>query len=80
MPNDLEIDASSGANIEITGNAKEVYVDGSSGANIRAKDLVTKECPCGGQQRSNISVNVSEQLTADASSGGNISYKGESNG
>ncbi|MFS4467958.1 head GIN domain-containing protein [Maribacter sp. 2210JD10-5] len=77
MANELELDASSGANIEVSGKAVEVYVDGSSGANIRAKNLEAKKCRAEGSSGSNISVNVSETLTADASSGANISYLGD---
>ncbi|WP_047244993.1 head GIN domain-containing protein [Maribacter thermophilus] len=72
----IDIDASSGANIEIAGKAREVYVDGSSGANINAKNLLSKECRAEGSSGANINVNVSDLLTADASSGANISYSG----
>ena len=73
----LEIDASSGANIDISGNALEVYVDGSSGANIRGKNLMTTECRAEASSGANININVSKSLTADATSGGNISYSGD---
>ncbi len=73
----MEIDASSGANIDLSGKALNVYVDGSSGANIRAKNLMAEECRAEANSGANISINVSKSLTADASSGGNISYSGE---
>ena len=72
----LEIDASSGANITLSGTAQEVYVDGSSGANIKAKDLMTSQCNADASSGANVSIHVSDNLTADASSGGNIVYKG----
>lgn len=74
---DVEIDASSGANLDISGRANMLYVDGSSGANIDAKDLQSKMCDADASSGSNISVNVSDRLTADATSGGNIAYAGD---
>lgn len=74
---DVEIDASSGANIDISGRANMLYVDGSSGANIDAKDLQSKTCDADASSGSNVSVNVSDRLTADATSGGNIAYAGD---
>lgn len=77
VANDLEIDASSGANLDISGRTDNLYVDGSSGANIDAKDLQTKTCDADASSGSNVSINVSNRLVADASSGGNIAYAGE---
>lgn len=74
---DLDIDASSGANLDISGRANTLYVDGSSGANINAKDLQSKTCDADASSGSNVSVNVSDRLTADANSGGNIAYAGD---
>jgi len=73
---ELELDASSGANMEVSGQAKEVYVDGSSGANISAKNLMVTQCNAEASSGANVRVHVSDALTADASSGGNISYAG----
>lgn len=75
--NALDIDASSGANLEISGQAKEVHVDGSSGAHIKATDLTAVKCRAEASSGSYIGVHVSQLLTADASSGGNIAYKGD---
>ncbi len=77
VADDVELDASSGANIRISGRANMLYVDGSSGANIIAKDLNAKICDAEASSGSNIKLNVSERLTADASSGGNIAYAGD---
>ncbi len=74
---DLEIDASSGANINLSGKASNADIDGSSGANIRAKDLLSERCNAQASSGANLNVNVSKNLTADASSGGNISYSGD---
>lgn len=74
--NDLEIDASSGANLTISGNAEHAEVDVSSGGNINAKDLNTKSCNADANRGGNVKIQVSEALTANASSGGNIAYSG----
>ncbi|TLP80284.1 head GIN domain-containing protein [Maribacter sp. ACAM166] len=74
---DMEIDASSGANIKLSGTAKEVYVDASSGANIKANDLLTLACNADASSGAYVSIHVQNNLTAEASSGGNISYKGK---
>lgn len=77
VADDLDIDAGSGSNITVSGRATMLYVDGSSGANINAKELKSKICDADASSGSNISINVSERLTADAGSGGNIAYAGD---
>lgn len=74
---DMEVDASSGANITLSGTSNEVYIDASSGANIKANELVTKMCNADASSGANVSIHVQDNLTAEASSGGAISYKGE---
>lgn len=75
----VNIDAGSGANIDLSGKVETAYIDAGSGANIRAKDLMTRDCNAEASSGANIKVQVSDQLTADVSSGGNISYSGEAN-
>lgn len=72
----LSVDASSGANLSLSGSVQKAHVSGSSGANINARDLTAEECSAGASSGSNIGINVSRSLTAEASSGGNISYSG----
>ena len=73
----VDADASSGADIKIKGTADELFADASSGANIRARDFEVRVCDAGVSSGANISVKVKEDLTADASSGGNIIYDGD---
>jgi len=77
--NEIEIDASSGSDIRISGNTDMLYADASSGSDIMANDLETKRCNAGASSGSDISLNVSESLVADASSGADITYKGNAN-
>lgn len=72
----LTADGSSGGNVKLTGSSESFEVEGSSGANIKARDLIVKTCSVGASSGANIKVNVSEKITAQASSGGNIEVKG----
>ena len=74
---EIEADASSGADIKISGQTDVLYADASSGADIKARGLLAKRCNADASSGSDISVNVSESLTADASSGADISYSGD---
>ena len=73
----IYLDASSGADIQIAGNANMFFADASSGADIKAKNLMTKICNADASSGADISLNVSESLTADASSGADITYTGQ---
>ncbi len=77
--NNVKADASSGANIQLSGEANDLEIYASSGAGIKAKDLSVKTCNAQVSSGADISINVSDALIADASSGGNISYSGEAN-
>ncbi|MBB5519420.1 head GIN domain-containing protein [Amphiplicatus metriothermophilus] len=70
------VDASSGADVEVSGRCGALVADVSSGASIRADGLecrrVTADASSGGSMR----VFASESVTADASSGGDIDVYG----
>jgi hypothetical protein len=74
---EVEADTSSGADIHISGEANIFHADASSGSDIKARDFQVKTCYADASSGADISVHVSQNLTADASSGGNISYDGE---
>jgi hypothetical protein len=79
VADEIEADASSGADIRLAGRANLLYVDASSGSDIKARDLDVKVCHADASSGAGIKVQVSESLTADASSGGDISYSGNPN-
>ncbi len=79
LAQEINVEASSGANLHLSGSVQKAFISGSSGANINAKDLVAEECNAGASSGANIGINVSRSLTADAGSGGNISYSGNPN-
>ncbi|WP_445385379.1 head GIN domain-containing protein [Robiginitalea sp. IMCC44478] len=79
LADEIEADASSGADIRLTGRANLFYADASSGSDIKARDLEVKVCHADASSGAGIKIQVSESLTADASSGGDISYSGNPN-
>ncbi|WP_086478028.1 head GIN domain-containing protein [Arenibacter amylolyticus] len=72
----VDADSSSGANIEIVGQANTLHSNASSGSKIKAVNLTTALCRANASSGANISVNVTESLVAKASSGANIKYTG----
>jgi hypothetical protein len=75
--NEVKADASSGADIELSGEAGNLEIQASSGAEIKALDLLVKTCNAKASSGADITINVSDAIIADASSGGTISYRGE---
>jgi hypothetical protein len=77
MADEVEADTSSGADIQLSGEANLFNADASSGSGIRARDFAVKTCYADASSGADIDLNVSESLTADASSGADISYTGD---
>ena len=74
--NEISSEASSGSNVKIEGKTTIFSAKASSGSSIKADDLKTTDAKVKASSGSNIYVNVSGQLTAKASSGGDIDYEG----
>jgi hypothetical protein len=68
--------ASSGAQIQISGKADFLDVDASSGSSFRGNDFSVTKCKAEVSSGAGIQVNVDKELSAEASSGGYIKYKG----
>lgn len=68
---------SSGADIKIYGKANTFSAKASSGSSIDADKLETVDAYATASSGANINVNVTNNLTAKASSGGDIDYEGE---
>lgn len=73
---DVEVHASSGSNIYLKGLAAEVTIRVSSGANIKAEDLRTSKGDLKASSGGNVWVTVENDISAEASSGGNVFYYG----
>ena len=73
---EMRVASSSGSDVTLKGNVGKLEVDASSGSDIDASDLSSKDCDASVSSGSDIEVNVTETLKANASSGGDISYSG----
>jgi len=76
VADEINAEASSGGNVELRGTADELEVDVSSAGSIDADRLEVKNCDVSASSAGSASVWVSEELRAEASSAGNIQYKG----
>lgn len=72
----LNCNSSSGSDLHITGETDWLIVEASSGSDIKAAKLNAKSSQVKASSGADITVNTSEQLTAKASSGGDIKYYG----
>ena len=70
------VETSSGADIHVTGKATLLMASSSSGSQINAKELIVINCNADASSGANITVNVKEKLSTEATSGGNIRYYG----
>ncbi|MBA4407794.1 MAG: DUF2807 domain-containing protein [Odoribacter sp.] len=74
--NELSVESSSGSDINVKGKVNVLQASASSGSDINASELHAKKCIASVSSGSDIRVNVSEELDANASSGGDITYSG----
>ncbi len=73
---DVIASTSSGANMNLGGTTQSFKGDASSGSHINAFDLESETGNADVSSGAGINISVSEELTAHASSGGNVRYKG----
>jgi len=73
---DLTCESSSGAGMELRGEAKNLQVSSSSGSDIDAYKLTARECTATASSGSNIEVMVTDNFVGKATSGGDIRFKG----
>lgn len=73
---ELNVQQSSGAMVTLDGSASRLVVKGSSGSMFRGFDLAVKSCDASTNSGASIQVTVEKELTAHATSGGFIHYKG----
>ena len=73
----VEADASSGAEILVQGRTKSFDAASSSGATVKGIDLLSENTVAKASSGATTSVHASVQLNASASSGGNVTYRGE---
>ena len=73
---DLQIDASSGSRIEVSGSCDTVAIDASSGASVDSSDLITIDASVDSSSGASIQVFAGERFRGDASSGSSIRVYG----
>jgi hypothetical protein len=73
---EINIDISSAGDIRLTGQADMLEADLSSAGSLKAYDLQVKEADISVSSAGDADINVSEKITAHASSAGSINYKG----
>jgi hypothetical protein len=74
--NDIKLNISSSGDITLNGDAALLEADLSSAGSLRAYDLNVKEADVSVSSAGDANINVSERLTARASSAGDINYRG----
>ncbi len=72
----LSVDTSSGSDAKLSGKVKTFKAESSSGSDIKASKLEAKICKLRASSGSDISVTVTDELYAAASSGADIVYYG----
>lgn len=70
------LDTSSGSDARISGITKNFEAESSSGSDIKAQDLESVICKVSVSSGSDATVNVSDELYANASSGADVRYYG----
>lgn len=74
--NSLTINQNSGASVRLKGSAATLDVSCTSGADFKSYDLAAETCTADVNSGGNIEVTVNKTLSAKATSGGSVKYKG----
>jgi hypothetical protein len=72
----FSVDTSSGSDAKLSGKTKTFKAEASSGSDIKAQNLEAQICEAKASSGSDITVKVTDELYARASSGGDIVYYG----
>ena len=70
------VEVSSGAEVNISGKSDKLTVDVSSGAEFDGYDFTTDYCEAEASSGASVHVTINKELSAKASSGADIRYKG----
>lgn len=73
----MTVDFNTGARITLSGKAENLDVEGDTGGKFLGEDLKTANCSANASTGARIYITVQKELSAKASTGGNIKYKGE---
>ena len=73
---DLNIGASGGSDVNISGRTTNLKVDLSGGSDFKGYDLSSETCYAEGSGGSDIQVRVTKELNVNTSGGSDVYYKG----
>lgn len=73
---ELDLDQSSGSVVTMSGSAEKIELKASSGAIFKGYDFTTDYCEAKASSGGEVRISVGKELSATASSGGGIHYKG----
>jgi len=73
---EADVDASSGASVNISGKTRQYTAEASSGAEIRSANLLSENTTVKASSGASANVHASVSLNASASSGASVTYKG----
>ena len=73
---ELEIRASGGSDVRISGKATRLAIDASGGSDFKGYDLASDICNVEASGGSDVQVTVNKELSANASGGSDVYYKG----
>ena len=74
---DFDIDASSGAYVEVSGDCDTLSAEASSGASVKAKGLECRNANADASSGASLAIYASDSVDAEASSGASVSVYGE---
>ena len=72
----LNCKSTSGSDMRLSGKTDKLIAEATSGSDIKAADLMAESSQVKATSGADITVNTSKELTAKASSGGDIKYYG----
>ncbi|MEC3908269.1 head GIN domain-containing protein [Tamlana sp. 2201CG12-4] len=72
----LNCKSTSGSDLRLSGETSKLIAQATSGSDIKAADLMAESSQVKASSGADITVNTSKELTASASSGGDIKYYG----
>ena len=73
---ELNIQASGGSDVRISGKTDRLIIDASGGSDFKGYDLASDICNVEASGGSDIQVTVNKELSANASGGSDVYYKG----
>jgi hypothetical protein len=73
---ELKVNASGGSDVDISGAAAKLEIEASGGSDFKGYDLSTDICDIEASGGSDVYITVNKEMTADASGGSDIRYKG----